>query len=290
VTITPKIFSHDPGKTIRKMRPPAMNIHASRKLALAVAVVSIGLMVSYLALPIISLFFHTSPLLFFSSLQEQQVIEALVLSFITAGIALLVIILIGTPAAYFHSRFDYTGKRFVDILIDLPLVLPPAVAGLALLLFYGRMGFFGKYLNIIGITIPFTTSAVILAQIFVASPFYIRNAKGLFEQLDPVYEQTGQTLGASPLRVFATIAIPLTARGLVSGIVMTFARALGEFGATIMVAGNLPGITQTMPLAIYGALEGNFNVAITISILLVLISFGIMAAISIITRKRGLLA
>ncbi len=267
-----------------------MKIHTSRKMALAVAVISIGLMVLYLVLPIFSLFLRTTPQLFISSVQEQQVIEALVLSFFTAGTALLVIIIVGTPAAYFHSRLNYAGKRVVDILIDLPLVLPPAVAGLALLLFYGRMGLFGKYLNIIGITIPFTVTAVIMAQIFVASPFFIRNAKGLFEQLDPIYEQTGQTLGASPLRIFTTIAIPLTARGLVSGMVMTFARAIGEFGATIMVAGNLPGVTQTMPLAIYGALEGDFNVAITISILLVLISFGIMAVISLITRKRGLLA
>ena len=267
-----------------------MNIQTSRKMALAVAIVSIGLMVSYLALPIIALFFHTSPLLFLSSLQEQQVIDALLISFLTAGIALLVIVLVGTPAAYFHSRLYYPGKRFVEILIDLPLVLPPAVAGLALLLFYGRMGLLGRYLHVVGIDIAFTTIAVVLAQIFVASPFYIRNAKELFGQLDPVYEQTAQTLGASPLRVFATIALPLTINGLVSGMVMTFARAIGEFGATIMVAGNLPGITQTMPLAIYGAMQGDFNVAITISILLVLISFGIMAIISIVTRKRGLLA
>jgi molybdate transport system permease protein len=262
----------------------------SRKMALVVAIVSIGLMVFYLALPIISLFLHTSPLLFFTSVQDQQVIEALVLSFLTAGISLFAIVLVGTPASYFHSRLSYPGKRLVDILIDLPLVLPPAVAGLALLLFYGRMGLLGRYLDAAGIEIAFTTLAVILAQIFVASPFYLRQAKGLFEQLDPVYEQTARSLGASPLRVFGTIALPLTFRGLVSGMVMTFARALGEFGATIMVAGNLPGVTRTMPLAIYGAMQGDFNVAITISILLVLISFGIMAAISLMTRRRGLLA
>jgi molybdate transport system permease protein len=267
-----------------------LNVHLSGKIALLVAIISIGLMVSYLALPIISLFLHTSPLLFFSSLQDEKVIDALVLSFLTAVIALLAIILVGTPAAYFHARLAYPGKQVVDILIDLPLVLPPAVAGLALLLFYGRMGLLGRYLDIAGIDIAFTIVAVILAQIFVASPFYVRQAKGLFEQLDPVYEQTARSLGASPLRVFGTIVIPLTIRGLVSGMVMTFARALGEFGATIMVAGNLPGITQTMPLAIYGAMQGDFNVAITISILLVLISFGIMAVISIITRRRGLLA
>jgi molybdate transport system permease protein len=267
-----------------------MNFRLSRKIAIAVAIVSIGLMAAYLALPIVSLFLRTTPLLFFSSIQDQRVIQALGLSFLTACIALLAIILVGTPAAYFHSRFQYPGKWFVDILIDLPLVLPPAVAGLALLLFYGRMGLLGRHLDVVGIEIAFTTTAVILAQIYVASPFYIRQAKGLFEQLDPVYEQTAQTLGAAPLRVFGTIAIPLTFRGLLSGMVMTFARALGEFGATIMVAGNLPGVTQTMPLAIYSAMQGDFNVAITISILLVLISFGIMAAISIITKRRGLLA
>jgi molybdate transport system permease protein len=129
-----------------------------------------------------------------------------------------------------------------------------------------------------GITLAFTTMAVIMAQIFVASPFYLRQAKSLFEQLDPAYEQTARTLGASQVRIFATITLPLTANGLVSGAVMTFGRALGEFGATIMFAGNLPGVTQTMPLAVYVGLEGNFNIGITISILLVLISFAIMIA------------
>jgi molybdate transport system permease protein len=152
------------------------------------------------------------------------------------------------------------------------------------------MGLIGKYLDMIGIEIAFTTVAVIMAQVFVASPFYLRQAKGLFEQLDPAYEQTARTLGASPLRILATIVLPLTAGGLISGAIMTFARALGEFGATIMVAGNLPGVTQTMPLAIYTAMQGDFDIAITISILLVLISLGIMAAISIVTKKRGLLA
>ncbi|MCX6690397.1 MAG: ABC transporter permease subunit, partial [Methanoregula sp.] len=161
----------------------------------------------------------------------------------------------------------------------LPLVLPPAVAGMALLVLYGRVGLVGKYLNMFGITLAFTTVAVIMAQIFVASPFYLRQAKSLFEQLDPSYEQTAQTLGASPFRVFLTITLPLTASGLVSGAVMTFGRALGEFGATIMFAGNLPGVTQTMPLAVYVGLQGNFNVGLTVSILLVIISFTIMIAV-----------
>ncbi|HVN66032.1 MAG TPA: ABC transporter permease subunit, partial [Methanomicrobiales archaeon] len=178
-------------------------------------------------------------------------------------------------------------KKIAETFIDLPLVLPPAVAGLGLLLLYGRTGLIGQYLNLFGITIAFSTLAVVMAQIFVASPFYIRQASTLFEQLDPAYEQTARTLGASPLRIFLGITIPLTANGLVSGGVMTFARALGEFGATIMFAGNLPGVTQTMPLAVYGGLEGNFNIGITIAILLVILSFGIMGAIRFIALREA---
>ncbi|PKG31796.1 ABC transporter permease, partial [Methanoregula sp.] len=144
---------------------------------------------------------------------------------------------------------------------------------------YGRAGLVGQYANLFGISIAFTTLAVIMAQIFVASPFYLRQAKSLFDQLDPAYELTARTLGASPARVFATVVVPLTAGGLVSGAVMTFGRALGEFGATIMFAGNLPGVTQTMPLAVYVNMAGDFNAGLTISILLVLISFAIMIAV-----------
>jgi molybdate transport system permease protein len=139
-----------------------------------------------------------------------------------------------------------------------------------------------------GITIAFTTLAVIMAQIFVASPFYLRQAKSLFEQLDPAYEQTARTLGASSLRILTRVTVPMTAGGLISGAVMTFGRALGEFGATIMFAGNLPGVTQTMPLAVYVGMEGtNINVGLTISILLVIISFGIMIAVRLIQRQEA---
>jgi molybdate transport system permease protein len=242
----------------------------------AVLVASVTL---YLAFPVTALFFRTTPELFFSSLSDPGVVNALQLSLTTSVISLVVVILVGTPFAYVHCRNTYPGKMIVDTLIDLPLVLPPAVAGMALLVLYGRVGLIGRYLNIFGITLAFTTAAVIMAQIFVASPFYLRQAKSLFEQLDPSYEQTAKTLGASPLRIFATITLPLCASGLVSGAVMTLGRALGEFGATIMFAGNLPGVTQTMPLAVYVGMEGNFNIGLTISILLVLISFAIMIAV-----------
>jgi molybdate transport system permease protein len=250
------------------------------------AAVLIASVTLYLALPVVALFFRTNPDLFFSSLSDPEVKSALILSLSTSFISLGIVILVGTPFAYFHSRSAYPGKIFVDTLIDLPLVLPPAVAGFALLVLYGRVGLLGKYLNLFGITLAFTTIAVIMAQVFVASPFYLRQAKSLFEQLDPAYEQTARTLGASPTRVFAKVVVPLTAGGLVSGAVMTFGRALGEFGATIMFAGNLPGVTQTMPLAVYGAMQGNFNIGITISILLVLISFAIMVAVRLLAKTE----
>ena len=256
-------------------------------LTYAIAAILILAVTLYLALPVAALFSRTTPELFFSSLNNPEVVSALYLSFLTTTITLIVVILVGTPFAFFHSRLDYPGKVFVDTLIDLPLVLPPAVAGVALLVLYGRVGLIGRYFNAFGISIAFTTTAVIMAQIFVASPFYLRQAKSLFEQLDPSYEQAARTLGASPFRVFMLVTIPMTANGLVSGAVMTFGRALGEFGATIMFAGNLPGVTQTMPLAVYVGMEGNFTIGLTISILLVIISFAIMIAVRLISRKEG---
>lgn len=241
----------------------------------------------YLALPIVALFFRIPPDLFFTTLSNPQVMSALWLSLMTSVISLAIVILIGTPFAYVHTRCTYPGKILVDTLIDLPLVLPPAVAGVALLILYGRVGLLGRYFNMLGISIAFTTLAVIMAQIFVASPFYLRQAKSLFEQFDLSYEHAARTLGASPLRTFLTITLPLTAGGLVSGAVMTFGRALGEFGATIMFAGNLPGVTQTMPLAVYVGMEGNLTIGLTISILLVIISFVIMIAVRYLAYREA---
>lgn len=240
----------------------------------------------YLILPIIALFFRTTPDLFLTSLADPEVTKALTLSLTTSVISLAIVIIVGTPFAYIHCRNTYPGKVLVDTIIDLPLVLPPAVAGMALLVLYGRMGLIGKYASLLGVSIAFTTLAVIMAQIFVASPFYLRQAKSIFDQLDPAYELTARTLGASPARVFTTVVVPLTAGGLVSGAVMTFGRALGEFGATIMFAGNLPGVTQTMPLAVYVNMAGDFNVGLTISILLVIISFTIMIAVRLLARTE----
>jgi len=258
-----------------------------QNLTYLVAGILIAAVTLYLALPILALFLRITPDEFFSALHDPEVTSALWLSLLTTGITLIIVIVIGTPFAYFHSRFSYPGKVVVDTLIDLPLVLPPAVAGVALLMLYGRMGLLGRYANMFGISIAFTTLAVIMAQIFVASPFYLRQAKSLFEQLDPAYEQTARTLGASSLRTMAQVTLPMTAGGLVSGAVMTFGRALGEFGATIMFAGNLPGVTQTMPLAVYVGMESDLSIGLTLSILLVIISFAIMIVVRLIQKREA---
>jgi molybdate transport system permease protein len=240
----------------------------------------------YLALPVLALFLRTTPELFWLSLFNPEVTSALILSLVTSTISLAIVIAVGTPFAYIHTKSEYMGKVLVDTLIDLPLVLPPAVAGLGLLMLYGRAGIIGHYFSLLGIPIAFTTLAVIMAQVFVASPFYLRQAKSLFAQLDPAYEQTARTLGASQFRTVFLVVVPMTASELVSGAVMTFGRALGEFGATIMFAGNLPGVTQTMPLAVYVGMEGNFAAGLTISIILVVISFAIMIAVRLLSRQE----
>jgi len=248
--------------------------------------VLLALFLLFITLPVVSLFLRISPEAFLSSLTEPVVLDALSLSFVTATVSTVIVVLFGTPLALVNARRDYTGKELVDTLTDLPIVLPPAVAGLALLMAFGRRGVIGQYLDIFGIHIGFTTIAVILAQVFVASPFYIRQARASFETVDRLYEDAARTLGASRMTVALWITIPLAWGGLVSGAILSFARALGEFGATIMFAGNFQGRTQTMPLAIYTTMQGDMNAAISLSIILVVISFAVISAVKIVTRRK----
>jgi NifC-like ABC-type porter/molybdate ABC transporter, permease protein len=213
--------------------------------------------------------------------------DALWLSMTTTLISTAIIILIGTPIAYVTARYRYPGKEIIDSVIDLPVVMPPAVAGIALLMAYGRLGVAGQYFNMFGITFAFTTTAVIMAQLFVASPFYIRQARTSFEDVDRAYEHAARTLGASPVRTFFSVTVPIALNGLVTGAILSWARALGEFGATIMFAGNFQGRTQTMPLAIYMAMNIDLNAALILSIILVIISFVVIVAIKMLT-SRGL--
>lgn len=246
----------------------------------------LALFLLFVTVPIASLFLRITPEAFFRSLAEPVVLDALALSLLTATVSTVIVILFGTPLSYINARVEYRGKELVDTLTDLPIVLPPAVAGIALLMAFGRRGVVGEYLNAFGIQIAFTTFAVILAQVFVASPFYIRQARASFEAVDRIYEDAARTLGASRLRVLLRITVPIAWAGLVSGAILTFARALGEFGATIMFAGNYQGRTQTMPLAIYTTMQGNIYDAISLAILLVIISFAVILAVRFVTRRK----
>lgn len=245
----------------------------------------IALLLVFIVTPIIGLLFRTTPEQFLASLSDPVVWNALVLSLITASLSTLIIIGIGTPVAWINARHRYPGRELVDTVIDLPLVLPPTVAGLALLMAFGRMGLIGGIFYEFGISIAFTTLAVVIAQIFVSLPFYIRQARASFEQLDTTYELAARSLGSTSLPTFLTVILPLVKSGLIAGAIMSFARALGEFGATIMFAGNFQGRTQTMPLAIYTTMQGDLNASITLSVILVLISFVVIALVKY--RLRG---
>ncbi|MBI5034232.1 MAG: molybdate ABC transporter permease subunit [Chloroflexi bacterium] len=238
----------------------------------------------FLILPLIAVVWRALPFRAEGWLSEAT-FDALRLSLFTATLSALLAIVIGTPVAYFLAREDFRGKAIVDALIDVPMVLPPAVAGLALLMAFGRRGLLGPTLASFGIELPFTTAAVVIAETFVAAPFYVRAAKAGFASVDRGLEQMSALLGVSDLRTFWRITLPLAAPSLFGGILMTWARALGEFGATIMFAGNFQGRTQTMPLAIYIGLESNLDSALALSVILIFVSFGILAAMRLISPK-----
>ena len=230
-------------------------------------------MLLFIILPLASLFTRTTLAELWSTLNQGQVIQAVSLSIFTSLITTLVSILFGTPVAYLLSQRRFRFYRVVDTLIDLPYILPPAVAGIALLMAFGRRGLFGGILADAGLSIPFTTLAVIMAQTFIASPFYIKAAAIGFSGIDQELMQAAALDGANRWQIFRFIIVPLSWMALASGCVMTLARALGEFGATIIFAGNFPGRTQTMPLAIYIGFELDLNVALTLSIILICFSF-----------------
>lgn len=214
-----------------------------------------------------------------------MVTGALRLSLLTSFATTAISILLGTPTAYLLARYRFRGQALLETLIDLPTVLPPAVAGLALLMAFGRRGLLGGVLEAAGITLPFTTAAVIVAQTFVAAPFYIRAARAGFATVDRRLEQIAATLGSSDGRIFWRVTLPLARRSLIGGAVMTWGRALGEFGATIMFAGNFQGRTQTMPLAIYIGLQEDLGGALTLAGILLVVSFGLLMSVRVLTGR-----
>ena len=213
---------------------------------------------------------------------------ALRISFETSTISLALMILFGTPIAYVLATTGFRGRTLVTTLFELPLVLPPAVAGLGLLEAFGRFGLVGPQLEALGIELPFTTAAVVMAMTFVASPLYVRQAIAAFEAVDADLLAASRTLGAGPARTFARVAVPIAAAGLGAGAALGWARALGEFGATILFAGSLPGRTETAPIAIYLGLEQGLDQALALGALLIAVSAGVLVAAKLLIRGRSL--
>ena len=223
---------------------------------------------------------------FLTGLVGDLALTALRLSLITSSISMGIILLVGTPFAYLLARNTSWILRIVDSLIELPIVLPPVVAGVAMLMAFGRQGVLGPVLETLGIGLPFTTGAVVFAQIFVAAPFYIRSAKLGFQSVARDYEDISQTLGISPWGTFWRLTVPLAAPSLLTGFALAWARSLSEFGATIMFAGNLMGKTQTMPLAIMTAMESSLDAALALSVLLLAGSVTILIGLGLATRPK----
>lgn len=242
-------------------------------------VLAVGLAVAFLALPVVAIFWEVGLGGLVDGLRSDVALDAFRVTLKTNAISMLLILGIGTPAAYFLATRRFPGRALVVTILELPLVLPPAVAGIGLLAAFGRLGLLGEELDALGITIGFTQVAVVFAITFVASPFYVRQAIAAFEAVDPTMLDASRTLGAGPAKTFWRVALPLAGGGLVAGAAVALARGLGEFGATIMFAGSLQGVTQTVSLAIYQEFDVNLDTALAISAVLVVASGALLLAV-----------
>ena len=255
------------------------------RLASGFAVAALALLAGFISLPLLSLVIWTVNEGSWQAITSPVAMEALLLSLRTTAITMAIIFIIGTPAAYVLARAEFPGKRLVNNLVDIPAVLPPSAAGIALLLAFGRMGLLGEHLRVLGIELSFTTAAVVIAELFVASHFYVRQATVGFGSVDRDVEEAAMVDGAGQTMVFARITTPLAAPALVAGAVTAWARALGEFGGTIIFAGSFRGTTQTMPLAIYAALESDFDAAVALSVLVLGFAFSVILTVRYLTRR-----
>ena len=233
----------------------------------------------FLALPVIALLLRAAPARLLEHLRDPAVRDALGLSVITAASATALVVVLGAPLAWLLATREFPGKRIAEALVQLPMVLPPTVAGFALLMAFGRFGIAGAALAAFGVRLPFTTVGVIVAQAFMAAPFFVLAARAGFASLDRRLLDAAATLRASESFTFARIAVPLARPALVAGAAMSAARALGEFGATLTFAGNLPGVTRTLPLAVYTALQSDLDAAAVLAVLLLLISAALLIAL-----------
>jgi molybdate transport system permease protein len=232
-----------------------------------------------LGLPIFAIFWKSFGVNFFTDAFAPTALAALRLSLMTSSLSTLLAVAAGMPLVYILAKWKFHGKTGLELLVDLPVVLPPSVAGLALLIAFGRQSVFGRYLIPLGISLPFTTEAVVMAHTFVAAQLFVRSAKAGFIEIDPQLEEAAFVEGAGELQLYRFVMLPLAWRSQLTGTILTWTRALGEFGATIMFAGNLVGKTQTMPLAIYLGLEQSLGVALALSVMLVVVSVALLGVL-----------
>ncbi len=260
---------------------------AVRALLAALFFLAIVFAFGFMLLPVVGIFVHSPPGKLLHQVTNPVVVKALVISLKTSLISQVAILILGTPTAYFLASRHFPGRSFVITLVELPIVLPPAVAGLGLIVAFGRFGLLGSTLEWLPGWIPlhpnFNQTAVIFAVVLVAGPFYIRQGIAAFETVEPNMIAASRTLGAGPMRTFFKVTLPLARAGLSAGLALSLARGLGEFGATIMFAGSLPGKTETLPLAVYTVFEsgGNLDIPLTISALLVVLSLAILLTLKV---------
>jgi len=268
-----------------KEAPSPKTFRWSDTLASGLAVAALALVAGFISLPILSLVLWTISEDSWRAMSSPVAVDSLLLSMRTTAISMFIIVLVGTPAAYVLARADFRGKRLVDALVDIPAVLPPSAAGIALLLTFGRFGLVGRYFDAFGVTISFTTAAVVIAEIFVSAHFYVRQASIGFAGVRRDVEESAMVDGAGRFSVFTRVTVPLAFPALVAGAVTAWARALGEFGATIIFAGSFRGITQTIPLAIFAEFQGDIDAAVALSVLVLGFAFVVILAVRYLTRK-----
>jgi molybdate transport system permease protein len=251
----------------------------------ALLFVALCIALAFLTLPIVAIFVDTSPGALIRSLGEPAARDALWLSLKTSFAAMTIIVLLGTPAAYLLATRDFRARSLVMTLIELPLVLPPAVAGIALLACFGPKGIFGGALEDAGVELVLQTAGVVVALTFVAAPFYLRQAQEAFAAVDPDLIDAARTLGVGEAKAFVRVAIPCAGQGISAGLALAWGRALGEFGATLMFAGSFPKITQTAPLAIFAQFSRDFSSALALSAVLVIVSAALLLSVKLLGRS-----
>jgi molybdate transport system permease protein len=249
---------------------------------------ALAVLLAFLVLPIVAVFTHTSPGRLIDALGDESAREALRLSFETSAIAMVLILVLGTPAAYLLATRDFHGRAAILTLIELPLIVPPAVAGLALLAAFGPNGILGSLFTDAGIELVFQTAGVVVALTFVASPFYVRQAVAAFAAVPNSMLEASQQLGARPLRTLVSVAIPTARPGLLAGFSLALGRALGEFGATLMFAGSFPGTTQTAPLAIFAEFNSDFTGALALAGIMIALSGALLLSVKLLAGREAL--